>query len=116
MATEHGNARSVRRQAGDFDHAAGKAGVNRTSRLHETAGSSQSIVFSRYALAQRDVPESFEAAVQIRYSHRGCAARIRRTGQDTFAVEFAEPVHAVTPGQAAVVYEGDVLLGGGWID
>jgi tRNA-specific 2-thiouridylase len=30
-------------------------------------------------------------------------------------VEFAEPVEAVTPGQAAVFYSGEVLLGGGWI-
>jgi len=38
------------------------------------------------------------------------------TGHDSFAVEFAEPVHAITPGQAAVVYDGQRMLGGGWID
>jgi tRNA-specific 2-thiouridylase len=61
-------------------------------------------------------PESFDAAVQIRYNHRGAPARVRRTGSDTFEVEFTEPVSAVTPGQVAVVYDGDVLLGGGWIE
>ncbi len=38
---------------------------------------------------------------------RGCSRRVR--------VRFAEPERAVTPGQAAVFYEGDCLLGGGWI-
>jgi tRNA-specific 2-thiouridylase len=33
----------------------------------------------------------------------------------TAAVEFDEPVLAPAPGQAAVVYEGDRVLGGGWI-
>ncbi len=63
-----------------------------------------------------DVPEAFEAIVQIRYNHRGAAGRVRVTGPETFDVEFERPVHAVTPGQAAVVYDGDVLLGGGWIE
>lgn len=63
-----------------------------------------------------DVPEEFEAIVQIRYNHRGAPGRVRRTGDAGFEVEFLEPVAAVTPGQAAVVYVGDRLLGGGWID
>ncbi len=58
----------------------------------------------------------FEATVQIRYNHRGAPARVTATGPDTFAVEFREPVSAITPGQAAVVYDGERLLGGGWID
>ena len=59
---------------------------------------------------------AFDAAVQIRYNHRGVAARVTVTGCETFDVRFREPVSAVTPGQAAVVYDGDRLLGGGWID
>lgn len=55
------------------------------------------------------------ATVQIRYNHRGAPARVTITGPDTFEVEFVEPVHAITPGQAAVVYDGDRLVGGGWI-
>ena len=38
------------------------------------------------------------------------------TGDETFEVRFYEPVSAVTPGQGAAVYDGDRLLGGGWID
>jgi len=65
---------------------------------------------------QCEVREAFDATVQIRYGHRGCLGRVRITGPGTFAVNFAEKAWAITPGQAAVVYDGDVLLGGGWID
>ncbi|HNS22351.1 MAG TPA: tRNA 2-thiouridine(34) synthase MnmA [Sedimentisphaerales bacterium] len=64
---------------------------------------------------QVDVPASFDATVKIRYNHRGARARITRTGDDTFEVRFRDPVEAVTPGQAAVVYCDNYLLGGGWI-
>ncbi len=60
--------------------------------------------------------DEFDAIVQIRYNHRGAAARVKVTGDNTFDVEFAEPVHAITPGQAAVIFDDDVLLGGGWIE
>ncbi len=63
-----------------------------------------------------EVPEVFDASVQIRYNHRGCPGRVRITGPATFAVDFTEKAWAITPGQAAVVYDGEVLLGGGWID
>ncbi|MFW6133252.1 MAG: tRNA 2-thiouridine(34) synthase MnmA [Planctomycetota bacterium] len=64
---------------------------------------------------QQDVPERFDATVQVRYNHDGAPARVRRTDAETFEVRFDEPVHAPAPGQAAVCYDGDVLLGGGWI-
>ena len=59
---------------------------------------------------------AFGATVQIRYNHAGAPGRVNVTGESTFEVHFDEPVAAVTPGQAAVVYDGDRLLGGGWID
>jgi tRNA-specific 2-thiouridylase len=62
------------------------------------------------------VPDQFDATVQVRYNHPGAAGRVRVSGDETFEVEFADDVAAITPGQAAVVYEGDRLLGGGWID
>jgi tRNA-specific 2-thiouridylase len=34
---------------------------------------------------------------------------------DKINIYFTEPVHAITPGQAAVFYDGDDVLGGGWI-
>jgi tRNA-uridine 2-sulfurtransferase len=62
-----------------------------------------------------DLPAEFEATVQVRYNHAGSPGRVRMTGPAGFEVDFVEPVTAVTPGQAAVCYQGDRLLGGGWI-
>ncbi|MGA2171630.1 MAG: tRNA 2-thiouridine(34) synthase MnmA [Sedimentisphaerales bacterium] len=64
---------------------------------------------------QVDVPASFDAKVKIRYNHRGATAKVLVTGKDTFEVRFDKPLEAVTPGQAAVVYSEECLLGGGWI-
>jgi tRNA-specific 2-thiouridylase len=56
------------------------------------------------------------ASVKVRYVHAGTAAQVTPLGEGRARVEFAEPVRAITPGQAAVFYDGDVLLGGGWIE
>ena len=56
-----------------------------------------------------------EAELKVRARHRPVAGKIVASG-DTARVEFAEAVDAVTPGQAAVFYQGTKVLGGGWID
>lgn len=56
------------------------------------------------------------AAAQIRHRHRAVPGRVRTLAGDRAEFEFDEPVSAITPGQAAVFYDGDVVLGGGWID
>src|SRR4051812_11861753 len=53
---------------------------------------------------------------KIRYNHSPQAARVTRSADDELRVTFAEPQSAITPGQAVVLYDGDVVLGGGWID
>jgi tRNA-specific 2-thiouridylase len=58
----------------------------------------------------------FRAEVQIRSRHAAAAARVVPIGLDRMDVEFDAPQAAVTPGQAAVVFQGDEVLGGGWID
>jgi tRNA-uridine 2-sulfurtransferase len=56
-----------------------------------------------------------EATVKIRYNHPGTPARVTLLENDRVHVRLHEPQRAVTPGQAAVIYDGDVVLGGGWI-
>jgi len=85
-----------------------------------TLGNRQQVMvrrlWARSANWHADVTGEFDATVQIRYNHSGAAARVTVTGPDTFEAQFAEPVSAITPGQAAVVYLEDRMLGGGWIE
>jgi tRNA-uridine 2-sulfurtransferase len=65
-----------------------------------------------------DLPEQIEfaAEVQIRYRAPAVPCTVRSGMNDGCEVVFHEPVEAVTPGQAAVFYRGDQVLGGGWIE
>ncbi len=56
--------------------------------------------------------------VQIRYRHRPVPAAVETSGDGPSRVRvlFDKPQRAVTPGQAAVFYDGDHVIGGGWID
>lgn len=56
-----------------------------------------------------------EATVKIRYRHEPALARIEPAGEATVRAHFVEPQRAITPGQAAVFYRGEEVLGGGWI-
>ena len=56
------------------------------------------------------------ATAQIRYRHREAAASLTAGDDATVEVTFDEPQYAVAPGQAVVFYDGDLVLGGGWID
>jgi len=56
------------------------------------------------------------ATAQIRHRHRPASGRVRALDDGRAEFEFDEPQPAVTPGQAAVFYDDDVVIGGGWID
>jgi tRNA-specific 2-thiouridylase len=67
-------------------------------------------------LSQEAPRRPMRASVQIRYRHEAAAAELRPLGGGRTEVRFDVPQRAITPGQAAVFYDEDVCLGGGWIE
>jgi tRNA-uridine 2-sulfurtransferase len=59
--------------------------------------------------------DSFQAACRIRYRHREVPATIEPLADEGARVCFERPQEGVTPGQAVVFYQDDLVLGGGWI-
>jgi tRNA-specific 2-thiouridylase len=59
---------------------------------------------------------ALRVAAQIRHRHRAAPATVRVLGDAHVELIFDAPQIAVTPGQAVVFYDGDVVAGGGWID
>lgn len=57
----------------------------------------------------------FRCKAKIRYRHSEQWATVLPTGADTVHITFDKPQRAITPGQAAVLYDGDIVLGGGTI-
>lgn len=61
-------------------------------------------------------PPPLRCEAQIRSRHGGASARLELQENDTATVHFDLPQSAVTPGQAVAFYDGQQLVGGGWID
>jgi tRNA-uridine 2-sulfurtransferase len=59
--------------------------------------------------------QPIRAHVKIRHKHEAALATVEALPENRARIVFDSPQRAVTPGQAAVFYEGDVVLGGGWI-
>jgi len=59
--------------------------------------------------------DALEAHVKIRHNHPGAPARVEALSSSEARVEFHQSQRAITPGQAAVFYDGDEVVGGGWI-
>ena len=59
--------------------------------------------------------EEMEVTAKIRYSHKGAVCKIRKYQNDKIECIFKEPQRAITPGQAVVFYDREIVLGGGTI-
>jgi tRNA-specific 2-thiouridylase len=83
----------------------------------------QEDLYSRTLKARRvnlisvdDLKEPVRVSVKIRHRHEPAPGTLQKVGHDEVLVTFDEPQRAVTPGQAAVFYDGDLVVGGGWIE
>ncbi|MFK7900115.1 MAG: tRNA 2-thiouridine(34) synthase MnmA [Cyclobacteriaceae bacterium] len=70
------------------------------------------LIFGKYASLQG---KEYDTITKIRYNHDGSPASIKQTEEDEIKVYFHSKVDAIAPGQAAVFYEGDDVIAGGWI-
>ena len=59
--------------------------------------------------------EPVRAHVKVRHRHEAAAATVEPLGTAAARIRFDEPQRAITPGQGAVFYSGELVLGGGWI-
>lgn len=67
-------------------------------------------------VSDQEKPVEFSCTAKFRYRQEDHKVKVRRLDGGKVEVIFAEPIRAVTPGQAAVFYDGDECLGGGTID
>src|ERR1700681_1911103 len=67
-------------------------------------------------ISTAELREPMRIAVKIRHRHQPAPATIESGGPDDVRVTFDEPQRALTPGQAAVFYDRDIVVGGGWIE
>src|SRR5712675_2279763 len=66
-------------------------------------------------IAVDDLSDPMRVVVKIRHRHEPALATIEQADADEILVTFDQPQRAITPGQAAVFYDGGVVVGGGWI-
>jgi len=76
----------------------------------------EALIAERCCWGVRGPPsEDARVHIKIRHSHDGAAARLYLEKGGRVRVKFDEPQRAITPGQATVFYDGDTVVGGGWI-
>jgi tRNA-specific 2-thiouridylase len=95
-----------------FDLEKNEVIVGKDKRLFKDELIVDNVSFISGSAIKSDTP----CTVKIRYSHSPAKAVIKITGKRKINIKFDEPQRAVTPGQAAVFYSEDEVLGGGWIE
>ena len=92
------------------------AGTNRVTVGDREATLRSALVADQLNLLSTRLAEGVElrCSAKIRYNHAPQPASARVQGE-RLHVTFDQAQHAITPGQAVVLYDGDVVLGGGWI-
>lgn len=80
----------------------------------EVFSSRLSVINANY-MGKEKISVGDEVVAKIRYNHSGDAAVVTEADKDSFSLEFKKPVRAITPGQACVIYDEGICLGGGTI-
>ncbi len=80
-----------------------------------TAESLEGIATESGNCAGENANGGLRVTAKIRYNHKGAPCTLRRLGEDLVECRFDEPVRAITPGQAVVFYQDDMVVGGGTI-
>ncbi len=76
----------------------------------------KSVIADRFNwISIKEIKKPLKAMVKIRYNHKKAKAVVTGIGAGAARVDFVEPQSAPTPGQALVLYNRDVVIGGGWI-
>jgi tRNA-specific 2-thiouridylase len=95
----------------ELDHAANRVVVGDDVELRSESCEVRDVNWISFAVLEAPV----RATVKIRHRHEPAAATIEPIDGTSARVKFDVAQRAITPGQAAVFYSGDVVLGGGWI-
>lgn len=66
-------------------------------------------------IATDKIETPIKVLAKARYRQNAAPATVVQTDEDSFKVEFDEPIRAISPGQSVVLYDGDVVIGGGII-
>lgn len=83
---------------------------------NEDAGISRELDAKNFNFIAFDTPPAeFRASARVRYRQAEQPVTVRVTGESTVHITFDEPQRAITKGQAVVVYDRDVVIGGGEI-